>query len=103
MGTNRTCLKEKIIHYFKAGDGGRGEQGRCFQGFTDSCTEQPEINRLKVMCSFSKKDTHIQGALLMSVLRAKADSVFNLVFFSNFKSEICNLVTSLLDTNHWTK
>lgn len=55
------------------------------------------------MCSFSKKDTHIQGALLMSVLRAKADSVFNPIFFSNFKSELCNLVTSLLDINYWTK
>lgn len=36
-------------------------------------TEQPEINRLKPTCSFSKKDTHTQSAPLMSVLRAKAD------------------------------
>jgi len=33
--------------------------------------EQPEINRLKRTCSFSKKDTQIQNVLLMSVLRAK--------------------------------
>lgn len=50
--------------------------------------DQPEINRLNPTYSFSKKDIHIQRALLKSVFTAKAISFFNPVGFaiSNQKS-----------------
>lgn len=78
-----------------------GEENRGDQKDTDTVLEflqillyymeQPEINRVKPMCFFSRKDYHILSALLMSVLTAKADHFFSSYVFSDFKSEICNL------------
>lgn len=49
---------------------------------------------LTPMCSFSKKHTHIQSALLMAVLRTEVILFFN---------QICSLITSLSDGNYWPK